>query len=245
MDLSLKAISSLPTPLCPLWMKLTSMCAWRLFSHVSLCDPMDYSPPGSSIHGILQARILEWVAILFSRGSSWIMVQTYISCIAGRFFAIWVISEAPLSSLSKDKSWVLTLVSKIHLVTTPLFASFDFCVWIFAFSGFPAPFRFLISSLDGKINTHPLLLTIIVDLSWINFHSLLHMSFVCFPPIPLHNDTCLCREETHVFSLPRRIDHLLVQDQLAQSALLARSSFVCYSSVLKFYSARHCRCKDE
>ena len=36
----------------------------------TLCDPMDYSPPGSSVHGILQARMLEWVAILFSRGSS-------------------------------------------------------------------------------------------------------------------------------------------------------------------------------
>ena len=38
--------------------------------HVRLCDPVDYSPPGSSNHGILQARILEWVAISFSRGSS-------------------------------------------------------------------------------------------------------------------------------------------------------------------------------
>ena len=36
-----------------------------------LCDPMDCSPPGSSVHGLLQAKILEWVAILFSRGSSW------------------------------------------------------------------------------------------------------------------------------------------------------------------------------
>ena len=36
----------------------------------TLCNPMDYSPPGSSVHGILQARILEWVAISFSRGSS-------------------------------------------------------------------------------------------------------------------------------------------------------------------------------
>ena len=35
-----------------------------------LCDPVDYSPPGSSVHGILQARILEWVTISFSRGSS-------------------------------------------------------------------------------------------------------------------------------------------------------------------------------
>ena len=39
-------------------------------SSPTLCNPMDYSPPGSSIHGILQARILAWVAILFSRGSS-------------------------------------------------------------------------------------------------------------------------------------------------------------------------------
>ena len=36
----------------------------------TLCDPMDCSPPGSSVHGIFQARILEWVAISFSRGSS-------------------------------------------------------------------------------------------------------------------------------------------------------------------------------
>ena len=36
---------------------------------LTLCDPMDCSPPGSSVHGILQARILEWVAITFSRGS--------------------------------------------------------------------------------------------------------------------------------------------------------------------------------
>ena len=41
-----------------------------LLSHVRLCDPMDCSPPGSSVHGILQARILEWVAMPSSRGSS-------------------------------------------------------------------------------------------------------------------------------------------------------------------------------
>ena len=43
---------------------------------LTLCDPMDYSPPGSSVHGILQARILEWVAILFSRGSPPLRDQT-------------------------------------------------------------------------------------------------------------------------------------------------------------------------
>ena len=47
-----------------------------------LCDPMDCSPPGSSVHGISQARILEWVAIFFSMGSSWLRDQTWITCIA-------------------------------------------------------------------------------------------------------------------------------------------------------------------
>ena len=47
---------------------------------------MDCSPPGSSVHGILQARILEWVAMPFSRGSSQPRDGTWISCIAGRFF---------------------------------------------------------------------------------------------------------------------------------------------------------------
>ena len=55
-------------------------------SCLTLCDPMDCSPPGSSIHGILQARVLEWVAIPFSRGSSQPRDRTGVSCIAGRFF---------------------------------------------------------------------------------------------------------------------------------------------------------------
>ena len=51
-----------------------------------LCDPVDCSLPGSSIHGILQARILEWVAISFSRGSSRPRDQTQVSRIRGRRF---------------------------------------------------------------------------------------------------------------------------------------------------------------
>ena len=54
-----------------------------------VCDPMDCSPPGSSAHEILQARILEWVAISFSRGSSQPRDQTRVSCIAGGFFTDW------------------------------------------------------------------------------------------------------------------------------------------------------------
>ena len=50
-------------------------------SHVWHCDPMDCSPPSSSVHGIIQAIILEWIAIFFSRGSSWPRDQTRVSCI--------------------------------------------------------------------------------------------------------------------------------------------------------------------
>ena len=51
--------------------------------------PHDCSPSDSFVHGILQARILEWVAVPFSRGSSWPGDQTHISCIAGRFLTVW------------------------------------------------------------------------------------------------------------------------------------------------------------
>ena len=58
-----------------------------------LCDPMDYSLPGSAVHGILQARILQWVAIPSSRGSprDW----TQVSHTVGRFFNSWATREAP------------------------------------------------------------------------------------------------------------------------------------------------------
>jgi len=57
-------------------------------SCLTLWDPVAYSPPGSSVHGILQVRILEWVAIPFSRESSQPRDQTRVSCTAGRFFII-------------------------------------------------------------------------------------------------------------------------------------------------------------
>ena len=61
--------------------------AKTLQSCPTLCDPVDCSPPGSSVHGILKARILEWVAIPFSRGSSKPRNQTHVSYISriGRF----------------------------------------------------------------------------------------------------------------------------------------------------------------
>ena len=54
----------------------------------TLCELVDCGPPGSSVHGFLQARTLEWVAIPFSRGSSWPRDRTWVSRIAGRFFTM-------------------------------------------------------------------------------------------------------------------------------------------------------------
>ena len=59
-----------------------------------LCDPIDYSPPVSSVHGILQARILELVAISFSRASSQPRDQIQVSCFAGKLFMVWATREA-------------------------------------------------------------------------------------------------------------------------------------------------------
>ena len=97
----------------------TCVCAKSLQSCLILCDTMDCSPPGSSVHGIPQARILEWVAVSFSRGSSWPRdwpTSLVSPTLAGRFFTTsttWEIHyytysfffflKMPKNSLSKTK----------------------------------------------------------------------------------------------------------------------------------------------
>ena len=61
----------------------------------TLCDPMDSNLPGSAVHGILQARILERAAISFSRRSFRLSNQTHVSCIAGRLFTNWATKGSP------------------------------------------------------------------------------------------------------------------------------------------------------
>ena len=61
---------------------VVELCTKSLQSCLTLCDPLDCNPPGSSVHRILQARILELVAIPFSRGSSWPRDWTCISCVS-------------------------------------------------------------------------------------------------------------------------------------------------------------------
>ena len=73
------------------------LCFWLVVvclgakSHLTLCNTVDCSLPGSSVHGISQAKILEWVLISFSRGSSQTRDQTWVSCLGGGFF----ITELP------------------------------------------------------------------------------------------------------------------------------------------------------
>ena len=87
-NMGLKGVDSLR---CGYFSVVNTMpcCAKSLQLCLTLCDLMDYSLPGASVHGILQARILEWVAVPSSRGSSWPRDGTHISCsshTAGEFF---------------------------------------------------------------------------------------------------------------------------------------------------------------
>jgi len=91
------------------YLVLISMHAKSLLSCPALCNRRDYSPPGSSVHGILQARILEWVAMPSSRGSSWPRDWTwvsYISCIGRQVLYHWCHLGSPiweaLISLSRN-----------------------------------------------------------------------------------------------------------------------------------------------
>ena len=81
---------------------------------LTLWDPMDCSLPGSSVHGIFQARVLEWVAISFSRGSSQPRDWTQVSCIAGIHFTIWGTGEVTI-----NRRWGSILSTKIlcHLLS--------------------------------------------------------------------------------------------------------------------------------
>ena len=93
-------------------------------------NPMDCSPPGSSLHEIFQARIVEWVAISFSRASSQPRDQTRVSCTAGRLFTYWATREAlgfqtsvqvlmtRVGTEAKELSWTLC-VGKMAMAEGP------------------------------------------------------------------------------------------------------------------------------
>ena len=81
----------------------TTVCmhAESLLLCPNLCGPMDCSPPASSVHGVLWARIPEWVVVPFSKRSSQSRDRTWVSWIAGRFFTIWASHQGSPSSLGQ------------------------------------------------------------------------------------------------------------------------------------------------
>ena len=81
---------------------------------LTVCNPMDCSPPGSSVHGILQARTLEWVAISFSRGSSLPRDRTCVSCIADGFFTTEPPGKPKISLLGSN----LCIIKLTHFKCT-------------------------------------------------------------------------------------------------------------------------------
>ena len=106
---------------------------------LTLCDPIDCNPPGCSVHGISQVRILELVAISFSRESSWPRDRIQVSHIAGRFFTGWATREAPVNSfLCLVTQSCLTFRDPMDYSPARLF-----CPWRFFrqeyWSGLPCP----------------------------------------------------------------------------------------------------------
>ena len=123
----------------------------------TLCNPVDCSPQGSSVHGILQARILEWVAISFSRGSSQPRDQTWVSCIAGRCFILWATREAQwLYSLYfntqsiRSIKWKDTWKSFLLLALIPRFVSSGWMYLAISLSIKAKSFNSLIGSISPE-----------------------------------------------------------------------------------------------
>ena len=100
------------------WSEVTQSCP-------TLCDPMDYSLPGSSVHGIFQARILEWVGISFSRRSFWPRDWTQFSRIVGRCYTVWATREVHVKVKAESEKVGL----KVNIQKTKIMASSPITSW--------------------------------------------------------------------------------------------------------------------
>ena len=95
---------------------MTNLVVGLVAKSCPTCDPMDCKLPSSSVHRVLQARILEWVAISFSRGSSWPRDQTWSPALQTDYLPTepWGKPMTNLDSILKSKD--ITLLTKVHLV---------------------------------------------------------------------------------------------------------------------------------
>ena len=123
----------IPSGECECSIPLPSIVGVMSRSHVQLFwDPRDCNLPSSSVHGISQARILEWVVVSFSKGSFWCRDQTRISCIGRRIPYHWATRETLLSSCnlwiaSSNSSWVLQRFGQFSVILS-LHINTLFCV---------------------------------------------------------------------------------------------------------------------
>ena len=102
-------------------------CVWLVAqSCPTLCNPMECSPPGSSVHGILQARILEGVVMPSSRGSSQPRDWTQVSCTADRFFTIW-------ATILMNVKWDLILIWIWNSQQLVILSLFSYACWAFVY----------------------------------------------------------------------------------------------------------------
>ena len=102
-------------------------CVWLVAqSCPTLCNPMECSPPGSSVHGILQARILEGVVMSSSRGSSQPRDWTQVSCTADRFFTIW-------ATILMNVKWDLILILIWNSQQLVILSLFSYACWAFVY----------------------------------------------------------------------------------------------------------------
>ena len=145
----------------------------------TLWDPMDYSPPGSSVHAIFQARILEGIVISSSRRSSQSRDQTQVSCIAGRFFTMWATRERLCRSSAykedqvKDEEYIGELYKHWEKLTMKIVESF---------------YRDLKNKRVHELHNWPCYKQSLINI----------MSFISFPTLPIvhkqkpHLKLCMC-----------------------------------------------------
>ena len=94
------------------------VCVLVAQSCLTLCDPVNCSLPGSSVHGVVQARILEWVTIAFSRGSAQPRDRTQVSCIAGRFFIVWAANYISFIGMADAAGHLSVSIFPLFLICT-------------------------------------------------------------------------------------------------------------------------------
>ena len=143
---------------CTTWcLVYTYLVKWSLElvrvaqSCLTLCNPMDCSLPGSSVHGILQARVLQWVAMPFSRGFSRPRDWTHVCCIAGRFFTIWATREA------QNDHYIRLINRSTTSVLLPLCVCMCVCVCVCAVRFMIYSHKQITSMPHSIIKYHPLL----------------------------------------------------------------------------------------